>query len=313
MARSKTTWQVWLRRASQTVFVFLFFYLFLQTVYHPVNQAGRGVDLFFRIDPLVLLTSWIASHQIAAGLLLSLVTVLVTLIAGRWFCGWICPFGALHNLLTALRSRRSKDRIASSTHSPWQRSKYYLLFALIVACAMGQNLAGWFDPFSFLFRGTAMVVYPMLDDATKSSFGWIYQTDPGIGHFKATTITEPVYDLLRRHLLATTQPHFTGTYLLALLFFGVLLLNLHRSRFWCRFVCPLGALLGVVGKNPLVQIRRNEDACNGCRLCVEHCQGGANPDTAAWKPSECFYCWNCQSGCPHKAITFGLRVPGGKS
>jgi polyferredoxin len=291
----------------------LFIYLFLQTVYHPVNQTGRGVDLFFQFDPLVLVSSWLASHQIAAGLLFSLITVAVTLLAGRWFCGWICPFGALHNLITTWRSARAKDRIAGSTYSRWQKSKYYVLFALLMSCALGLNLAGWFDPFSFLFRGTAMVAYPMFDDATKSAFGWIYQTDPGFGRFRVTSATEPVYEVLRRHVLATAQPHFTGTVLLALLFFGVLFLNLYRARFWCRFVCPLGALLGVVGKNPLVQITRNEEACNNCRVCVADCQGGANPDVAGgWKPSECMYCWNCQSACPHHAITFSVHVPGGK-
>jgi len=312
MARSKTAWQVWLRRLSQTLFAALFFYLFLQTVYHPVNQAGRGVDLFFHFDPLVLLSSWIASHQVVAALLLSLITLAVTFLFGRWFCGWICPFGAIHNLLTTGRARNAKRRIAGSEYSRWQKSKYYILFALLVACALGLNLTGWFDPFSFLFRGTALLLYPMLDDATKASFGWVYQSDPGIGSFKFTTITEPVYEVLRRHVLATTQPHFSGTLLIALLFAAALLLNLYRGRFWCRYVCPLGALLGVAGKNPLVQIKRNQEACNGCRLCVADCQGGANPDAAGWKPSECFYCWNCHSACPHDAVTFAIHVPGGE-
>ena len=312
MARNKTSWQVWLRRVSQTAFVLIFIDLFLQTAYHPVNRAGRGVDMFFHFDPLVLVTSWLASHQVASGMLLALITLAVTLLAGRWFCGWICPFGALHNLFTALRRRGAKLRVASSTFSPRQRVKYYVLLALVVCSLLGLNLAGWIDPFSFLFRGTAMVVYPMLDDATKSSFGWVYQSDPAIHGFHLTSATEPVYDVLRRTVLSAAQPHFTGTFLLALLFFGALLLNLHRTRFWCRYVCPLGALLGVAGKNPLVQIKRDEAACNGCHICVESCQGGANPDSAAWKPTECMYCWNCQSACPHQAITFSIHVPGGR-
>src|SRR5512146_1481225 len=98
MAGTKTTWPVWLRRLSQAVFLFLFFYLFLETVYHPVNQAGRGVDLFFRLDPLVLLSTWLASHQIVSSLLLAFLTVIVTLLAGRWFCGWVCPFGTFNNI-----------------------------------------------------------------------------------------------------------------------------------------------------------------------------------------------------------------------
>ncbi|HEX6880457.1 MAG TPA: 4Fe-4S binding protein [Terriglobales bacterium] len=313
MSRTKTTWPVWLRRISQGVFLILFFYLFLETVYHPVNKAGRGVDLFFQFDPLVLLSSWLASHQVVAALLLSLITLGVTLLAGRWFCGWICPFGTFHNLFTSLRAARLKTKIESGAYTRWQTSKYYILITLLVACVLGLNLTGWLDPFSFFYRSLATVVYPMLNDAIVWLFGSIYQADPGIGHFKVSAVSEPVYGVLRRYFLATTQPHFYGTFLIGLLFFAVLFLNLFRARFWCRYICPLGGLLGVVGKNPLVQIKQDPDTCNSCRACVTECQGGANPDIAGgWKPSECFYCWNCHSACPHHAITFRLHVPGGK-
>jgi polyferredoxin len=314
MSRNKTTWQVWLRRISQCVFLILFLYLLLETVYHPVNQAGRGVDLFFQFDPLVLLSSWLASHQVVLALLLSLITLVVTVLAGRWFCGWICPFGTLHNVFTAFRSARGKIKIDTSAYSRWQKSKYYVLIALLVASVLGFNFTGWLDPISFLYRSLATVVYPMLNDAIVWVFGAIYQADPGIGRLKVTAVSEPVYEVLRRHLLATTQPHFYGTFFIGLLFFTALFLNLHRSRFWCRYICPLGGLLGVVGKNPLVQIKQDPATCNNCRACVGECQGGANPDVAdCWKPSECYYCWNCHSACPHHAITFTLRVPGGKN
>ena len=313
MARPKTTLPVWLRRISQSAFLLLFLYLFLQAVYHPINQAGRGVDFFFQLDPLVLLSSWLASHKVAAGLSLSLLTVVVTILAGRWFCGWVCPFGTLHHLISSWRTGRVKDKLSVGGYSRWQKSKYYILFALLVSCALGLNLTGWFDPFSFLYRSIATIVYPITNDAVKSVFGWIYQTDPGIGPVKVTSVSEPIYEVLRRNFLATAQPHFYGTTLLFLFFCAALFLNLYRSRFWCRYVCPLGGLLGVLGKNPLVQIKQNPEICNDCRLCVADCQGGANPDVVdGWKPSECVYCWNCQSACPNHGIVFAVHVPGGK-
>jgi len=213
MPRNKTTWPVWLRRISQGVFLILFFYLFLQAVYHPVNQVGRGVDFFFQIDPLILLSSLLASHQLVAALLLSLLTAGVTLLAGRWFCGWVCPFGTFHNLFTALRAARAKDKIESGGYSRWHRGKYYVLVGLLVTCALGLNLTGWLDPFSFLYRSVAIVVYPMVNDAIVAAFGWIYQADPGVGRLKVTVVSEPVYDALRRHFLATAQPHFYGNFL----------------------------------------------------------------------------------------------------
>jgi polyferredoxin len=313
MARRKVFWPVWLRRICQTGFMVLFLYLFLQAVYKPVNVTGGHVKLFFQLDPLVLIASWLASHQILEGLLLSLITLGVTILAGRWFCGWVCPFGALHNLLTGWRSKKTKEKLASGGYSRWHKTKYLGLAGLLVAALLGLNLTGWFDPFSFFYRAMAIVVYPGANDGVKSLFGWIYQTDPGIGRLKVTAVSEPIYDVLRKTVLATAQPYFYGSLLIALLFFTVVFLNLHRARFWCRYVCPLGALLGIAGKNPLIQIKHNETACNHCRLCVADCQGGANPDTQeGWKPSECFYCWNCHSACPQQAITFGLHVPGGE-
>jgi len=84
-------------------------------------------------------------------------------------------------------------------------------------------------------------------------------------------------------------------------------LNFYRARFWCRYICPLGALLGIAGKNPLVRLDKSPDACDNCRLCLADCQGGANVgNTLEWKPAECFYCFNCQSDCPSRAVTFSL-------
>jgi polyferredoxin len=296
---------VWLRRASQTCFTLLFLYLFLQTVYKPVNETGKGVKLFFQLDPLTALSAGLGTRSLVSGLLLGGVTVVVTVLAGRWFCGWVCPFGAVHNLLSSWRSAPAKDKIAVGRYSEWQKSKYYLLALMLCGCLFGLNLFGLFDPFSFFYRSLATVVFPAFNDAVTALFAWIYQTDPGVGKLKATAVTEPVYEVLRRHVLSTAQQRYHGGLLIGSLFGAVVVLNLYRARFWCRYICPLGALLGTLGKNPALRLKRNDAACNDCGLCVADCQGGANPAGAdAWKPSECFYCWNCRSACPRGALVF---------
>ena len=105
-------------------------------------------------------------------------------------------------------------------------------------------------------------------------FGWIYDVNPGIGPVRVTAVTEPIYDVLRRHFLAFQQPHYAGNVLIGFLFGAVVALNFFRPRFWCRYVCPLGALLGVVGKNPLVRLNKHAEACNNCRLCLARVPGG---------------------------------------
>jgi len=146
-------WVVRLRQTSQVFFVLLFFYLLIVTAYYPINQTGGPVSFFFEIDPLVLLSTWLAGVAIPAALFLSLIVVLATLIFGRWFCGWVCPLGAINQFFSSLTLRKPKDRIALGAFSPHLRWKYYLLFALLGGALIGMNLIGWFDPFSILMKG----------------------------------------------------------------------------------------------------------------------------------------------------------------
>jgi ferredoxin len=284
--KTPTTTLVWLRRAVQTAFLLLFLYLFLETVYYPINRVGGGVKLFFQLDPLVMLTDWLASHALAAGMLLSLATLAVTFLFGRWFCGWICPFGTVHHLFSSLRGGSVKARLDTGGYGRWHKAKYYVLVVFLAGALLRVNVVGWLDPLSFFFRGMAVAVYPALNSAI----------DPLL-----------VNDSLRRHLLAVQQPHYFGNVLIGLLFGVAIALNFYRARFWCKYICPLGALLGITGKNPLVRIHKSPEACDNCRLCLADCQGGANAgDTLEWKPAECFFCFNCQSDCPSRAVTFSL-------
>ncbi len=313
MGTKKTAWAVWLRRATQAGFLVLFFHLFLQTTYHPINETGKGVDLFFEIDPLVMTTVWLAAHTIVAVLLFSIITLALTFVFGRWFCGWICPLGTLHNLATSVRDVKVKQKLQQGGYSRWQRSKYYLLAGFLGAALVGSNTVGWLDPICFLYRSTATAIYPVLNLGIQKLFGWIYRADPGAGKVRLTAVTEPVYEVLRRTFLAVEQPHYFWGLMIGLLFGMALAVNLFRARFWCRYVCPLGALLGITGKNPLVRIATDPASCNDCRLCTADCQGGADPQGGvSWKPAECFYCLNCRSSCPSDAISVRFEVPGKK-
>lgn len=309
MAKKRTSWPVWLRRMTQTAFLLLFLFLFLQTVYHPINKTGGRVTLFFELDPLVFLTVLMATHTVVAVLLLSFVTLGITWLFGRWFCGWVCPLGALHNFFTALRGGYLKEKLEAGGYSRWQKAKYYLLVFFLVSSIAGFNLVGWLDPFSFFFRSLATAIFPAVQSGLQGWFGWLYQADPGLGKLRVTAVSEPVYEFLRRYFLAVEQPHYYGGLLIGVLFFVVVGLNFYRARFWCRYLCPLGALLGVVGKNPVVRLVKETPLCHDCRLCLADCQGAAEPQTPDdWKPSECFFCWNCQSKCPTDAVSFRLEV-----
>lgn len=311
--QAKSSLPVRLRRLVQTVFLLLFLYLFLQTAFHPGNAANGRLSFFFDIDPLLLLMVWLGGHAAAAALLFSLITVAVTLVFGRWFCGWVCPFGALHNLMSSWRGGSKKAKLDAGGYTVWHKSKYYLLLVLVIAAVVGANLAGWLDPFSFFYRSMTLAVFPAVNAGLQHFFDLIYRLDPGVGKVRLTLLTEPIYRWLRYYLLTIGQPHYFWSMIFGLLFGVVIALNFFRARFWCKYICPLGALLGVVGKNPVVRLKTDPELCHDCKLCLVDCQGGANPNGgASWKPSECMFCWNCESSCPSDAVGFQFEIPGVK-
>lgn len=310
MAKNKTSRTLWLRRLSQTVFLVIFLYLFYELAYHPDNTTVGPTGLFFNFDPLVMLTLWLGGHTVASALLLSFITLITAVIFGRFFCGWVCPFGALNNLFTSWRIAKRNDLVKGSSYTKGQKTKYYFLVIILVGSFFGANMAGWMDPFSFLYRSFATAVFPAVNALFQGLFDWFYNVNP-IG-MKA--VTEPVYRLMRQYFLTLEQPHYYWGMLFGILFGIIIALNFFKARFWCRYICPLGALLGIVGKNPLLILVVDREKCKDCMECVAVCQGGAEPQSnETWKPAECVFCWNCQSECPTKAISFQFKMPGVKS
>ena len=93
-----------------------------------------------------------------------------------------------------------------------------------------------------------------------------------------------------------------------LIIFG---LNFVRTRFWCRYLCGLGALYGAVGKYSVIRISQN-DNCTNCGACAKFCQGACNPDIKGdFKTAECIYCFNCLKNCKFDAldVTFSYKLP----
>ena len=86
--------------------------------------------------------------------------------------------------------------------------------------------------------------------------------------------------------------------LLLLLFAGILALNAIRDRFWCRYLCPLGALLGLVSR--VAWLRREVgDVCTECQRCARACPVGTIDPARqfASDPAECTVCLDCVPVC----------------
>jgi polyferredoxin len=289
-----------LRRASQGIFLLLFIFLLLQTESKGNDTLGYPVRLFLDFDPLIFITTFLASHagKIPFAFFLSVITIITTVLLGRIFCGWICPLGTLHNLAGSL-----KRRLSSRAPLHWHKVKYYLLIMVVASSLFTLQLAGIVDPISLLIRSSSLSLYPVADAATRTAFDTLYTLDiPGI-----SSASESVYSLLKKWALAFRQPFYHQGVLIGVIFLVILGLNLREQRFWCRYLCPLGALLGILSRYSLIT-RDVSEGCTSCGLCSSACQGGAlSTQGEEWKKSECLACFNCDDICPAQAVHFGFR------
>jgi polyferredoxin len=100
----------------------LFVWLFRRTEYTGVDELMGGENLFFRLDPLLGIAAMLGARQVLAMFWPALIVVALTLLFGRFFCGWVCPLGTLldyfHRLIIAgplsfwkrARASRSQER-----------------------------------------------------------------------------------------------------------------------------------------------------------------------------------------------------------
>jgi polyferredoxin len=119
-----------LRRIRQIVQVLAFaFYVYLLFAALQRRAALPPADLFFRLDPLAALGAMLASRSWIPRLNLALITLGLTLILGRVWCGWLCPLGTL---LEWVRPRSASRRAESLSHH-WRIFKNWLLFIILAA------------------------------------------------------------------------------------------------------------------------------------------------------------------------------------
>jgi len=303
-----------LRRISQIAFLALFLGLLAFTSLRPATGSSSDIHLrapvrlFFLLDPLVALSNALAGHALYRGLILSLIILVPTLFLGRFFCGWICPMGTLQHWVGGMRSesKRGKQRIDSNRYKPWQRTKYVVLLAGLVAACFGSMILGVLDPFSLLVRSIGLALLPGFNLATRAVLA-------PMEHSHVAAIRSAggaLHAGLQAILLDFRQAHFTQSLVLGILFLVILAASLRVTRLWCRLLCPLGALLGACARFAVLGLHKDDAVCNRCNRCLLDCQGGDDPvGGVPWRKSECLMCMNCVGSCPEHGLSFRIFRP----
>ncbi|MGD8990478.1 MAG: 4Fe-4S binding protein [Desulfobacterales bacterium] len=326
------------RRICQVFFLILFLWFCLVATLGErwFQLRGWPVNWILQLDPLVGLGTLLTTRTLYTGLVWGLATVVLTIILGRFFCGWLCPFGTIHHFIgyLARRKRTIKAKLALNRYHPAQSLKYWILVFLLFMAATSLAVDALRLPrttpagfAAILFLGLIALIILTIRQAhfhtAKAVLAvfiiggsWVLTSFLFHGDWRPVAslqigLLDPiplVYRSMNLILLplvdhttlpASSTPRlYAGTWLIASIFTAAVLLNLIRPRFYCRFVCPLGALFGVLGRFAIWRIGKSREDCTNCHLCEKNCDGACQP-TGQIRTTECVLCLNCIGDCHH--------------
>ena len=225
----------------------------------------------------------------------------------------LCPYGALESLYTLIFGGTFIEKIFSGTF-------ILLIITLIIALIFRRSFCGLICPFGAIqeFFGVIgkkifkkrFVINPNIDKplrylkyiiliitlyfAWKTSGLWMNSYDPWAA-----------YGHISEGLTSLTEEYLIALIILIITIAGSLLYD----RFFCKYICPMGAFYGLISKLSPSKIVRNEDACINCGLCSKNCPVNIKvSELKEIKSAECINCQTCILSCPKEnALEFKIK------
>ena len=217
------------------------------------------------------------SHVHPANLVLAGIVVVLALALRGAFCGWLCPLGSLQGAVHAA-SRAVVDRVPPLRRARrrWDRGEHRVLRRIDHVARYGRYLV-----LAFAVGGAALT---------------------GVMVFRE-------YDPWSALLSIVEFEISLGLVVLVVM----LVMAIVVPRPFCRYACPLGATIGLIGKASPVAVQRDADACLGCDLCSRACPMGLEVHTATRvTDAQCLGCLECVAACPSRdalAVRVSLPMP----
>ncbi|TFF97987.1 MAG: 4Fe-4S binding protein [Promethearchaeota archaeon] len=256
---------------------------FLATPRNPLSEGAGIVEYIFYsftqgIFPLFLI-----------GLF-----ILIILLSNRFFCGWICPIGTIQDALYLIPT--NKKTMKYNTHKSFLKIKTFITIGLIIIM-LGVFMSSFTD--DELFEGIKASLGPLGTKpmAIFSLSEFIFVIFPDV--------------ILQIFLTATLFPIFSDIVVFISFFFYLIILGLtiFYPRVYCRYICPVGALSGMISRFSFLKLARSPVKCPGRQECGE-CENVCPKQIRILDESfdaftgegECNFCLKCLERCPHDAI-----------
>lgn len=192
-----------------------------------------------------------------------------------------------------------------------------VVIPVVITVILGKVFCSWVCPGNLLFELTgklrALLRFAELPPAEvrfSSNNKYVFL---GIGLLISSVVALPVFALIYPPAVISRVIHawIFGTAMTGMLAIlcGIIAIELFVSpRWWCRTMCPGGALYGILGWPRLWRVKLNPQRCTGCRECEPVCEPGLNPVVESYG-IECDNCGACIRGCPERALFYTIGLP----
>ena len=218
--------------------------------------------------PLGALQLFIAGARQSISLAVTGFLLMTGVVFGRFICGYVCPMGLLQDLLYKIKTPKLNARLL---YARYLKYLVLALFVFLLPFALRHELSGLGSPWFCEYicpSGTIFAAFPLM----------------------------AVNSFLRS--MAGMQFVFK-----AVLAVGILLASVVVFRFFCRVLCPLGAIYALFNKFAVLRMRCDKDKCVSCGKCREACKVVIDPVKQTNSP-ECVRCGKCVSACNVQALGY---------
>lgn len=192
----------------------------------------------------------------------------VTILLGRFFCGWMCAFGSFSDFIFGVSKLVSKKNfVIPEKVDAWLKYVKYVLLVFLVVVSWSFNL-------TFMKTANPWDVFGML----------------------ATVGKMPDFKYVISNLTIGL-----------ILFLVIAIVSVFYERFFCRYLCPMGAIFALLSKFRIAKIRKPSAKCGKCRICTTHCAMGIplyKYETVS--STECINCMKCIEVCPRSNTDFTI-------
>lgn len=255
---------------------------------------------------------------------LTLGLIIITTLGFGHQLGWakvvgvdaLCPFGGIETLWTLILSATFLQRVAAS-------SVVLLGIAVVIAAIFRRSFCGYICPFGAvqeLFARAGSLIWkkrrpqmPAVLDRPARYLKYVVLVVFAVWSWQAASLMLRPYDpwVAWMHLGSPDLPAAIAEFWVGFVVLGVTLLgSFVYDRFFCKYLCPMGAFLAVISPLSVFKVRRNADTCIDCNACNKACPVNITVATVETvKSPECIDCGECVNVCPVKDT---LEVAGPK-